>query len=314
MQKSRPPIAAGRLTVLSGGVGGARMIHGLNKLLAPHCLSVIVNTGDDFDHWGLRICPDLDTVMYTLADAAPVERGWGLEGETFHALEMVERYSGASWFGLGDRDLGTHLMRTEALRRGESLSSITQRLCECWGIHATILPMCDEPKPTLVDTESHGTLGFQQWFVRHRAQPPVSRVYWETSPRPAPGVIDAILSAEAVILAPSNPYVSIDPILTLPGITEALSEARRVVAISPLIHGQAIKGPLGGMIRSLEGAEPGVESIARHYLPWLKGLVVQEGDSCEVEGLSILETDILMPDREGSLRLAGEVLRWLGLR
>lgn len=293
------------VVALSGGVGGARLVHGLSRVLEPEALTTIVNTGDDFEHWGLWISPDVDTVMYTLADLADVDRGWGLAEESFATLAVMKKYGEDDWFALGDRDLATHLARTRAMRSGEGLASITARLCKANGVASRVLPMTDAPRATLVDTAEHGTLPFQQWFVRHRA-PGVRRVRFDGSPEPAPGVLDAIASAELVVIGPSNPYVSIDPIVTLPGVREALA-SRPVVAVSPIVGGRAIKGPLAEMIRDLAGAEPGPAAIAAHYGGLLRGLVVEEGDAGEA-GVPLYTSRTIMKTRDDSSRLARDVL------
>ncbi len=292
------------VVALSGGVGGARLLYGLERALPPGELTAIVNTGDDFIHLGLRICPDLDTVMYTLADLGDVERGWGLANESFAAMEMIKRYGGADWFSLGDRDLGTHLLRLEALLAGESLTAITARLCRALSVSATILPMSDGVCPTKIQTESDGTLPFQEWFVRARATPRVKKV------RCAKGtatrqVTAALECADLVIISPSNPYVSIDPILSLPGVRARIS-GKRVVAVSPIVGGAAIKGPLGSMIESLAGVAPSPTAIAHHYGSILRGMVLESGDRCE--GLPTLATRTVMRDRNDSVRLGREVL------
>lgn len=295
------------VVALSGGVGGARFLHGLSRALAPETLVTIVNTGDDFEHWGLHISPDLDTVMYTLSDLAHEERGWGLAEETFNALSMVKRYGGNDWFALGDRDLATHLLRTEALRRGETLSAVTARLCSAVGIGARVLPMADGPCRTMIVTEGEGTLSFQDWFVRRRAAPAVREVLFAGSPPPAPGVIEALSAAEVVLFGPSNPYVSIDPILTRPGVREAMS-GKPIIAVSPIVGGKAVKGPLGTMIPELAKEAPTAQAIARHYGGLLSGLVVERGDEEGVRGLPVLATSTVMQSRPDSLRLAREVL------
>jgi LPPG:FO 2-phospho-L-lactate transferase len=295
------------VVALSGGVGGARLLHGLSRVLEPEALTAVVNTGDDFEHWGLSISPDLDTVMYTLADLAPEERGWGLSEESFHALEMIRRYGGEDWFALGDRDLATHLVRSEALRRGEPLSAITRRMNAALGVRCSVLPMADAPCRTIVHTTTHGPLPFQTWFVRHRAEPPVKRVEFEGSPPPAPGVIEAIARAEVVIIGPSNPYVSIDPIFSLPGVREAVF-SRPVVAVSPIVHGEAVKGPLARMIVDLAGESAGPAALVRHYGPRLRGIVVERGDEASVGGIPVRAADTIMKTRADSARLAREVL------
>ncbi len=298
------------VVALSGGVGGARFLDGLAQALPPGALTAIVNTGDDFEHLGLTICPDLDTVMYTLSALADEERGWGLRGETFAALSMVRRYGGPDWFALGDHDLATHLLRTEALRGGQSLTAVTARLCDALAVPARVLPMADGPCRTMIETVSDGTLPFQEWFVRRRAQPAVRAVRFAGRPAPAPGVLDAIAACEVVLIGPSNPYVSIDPILSLDGVRAALAK-RPVVAVSPIVGGQAVKGPLGTMIPQLAGAPASAAAIARHYQQGgalLRGLVVERGDEAEVEGVAVHATGTVMRTQDDRRRLAEETL------
>lgn len=295
-----------KIVYLSGGVGGARLLHGLVAVAGAE-VTALVNTGDDFVHWGLHVSPDLDTVMYTLSGLGDWERGWGLAEESFGALGLVRRYGGDDWFALGDRDLATHLMRTEALGRGETLSAVTDRLCRGLGIGARILPMADGACRTMVDTVEAGTLSFQIWFVRHRAAPTVKRVWFDGAPPPAPAVIPALDAADLVIIGPSNPYVSIDPILSLPGVREALA-ARPAIALSPIVGGRAVKGPLGAMIPSLAGQPASAGAIAHHYRAFLRGLVVERGDEAGVDGVAVLGADTIMRTREDSARLAGELL------
>lgn len=296
-----------RVVALSGGVGGARLMHGLARALAPGELTIVVNTGDDFEHWGLRVSPDLDTVMYTLADLAHEERGWGLAEESFAALEMVRRYGGDDWFALGDRDLATHLLRTEALRAGEPLSRVTARLAGRLGVTARLLPMTDAPRRTMIDTRDGRSLPFQEWFVRERAAPAVRRVWYDGASAPAPGVLDALRSAELVVLGPSNPYVSIDPILTLDGVRAAVEE-QPVVAMSPIIGALAVKGPLASMMTELGEGPPSAGAIARHYRGLLRGMVVERGDEASVEGLPVLGTEIRLLTRADSARAARALL------
>jgi LPPG:FO 2-phospho-L-lactate transferase len=309
-----------KVVALSGGVGGARFVHGLSRALPEASLTVVVNTGDDFDHWGLHVSPDCDTVMYTLADLAHEERGWGLAEESFHTLEMVRRYQGDDWFQLGDRDLATHILRTQGLRRGETLSAITDRLSRALGVRARLVPMADGPCRTLIDTVDQGTLSFQDWFVRHRAGPAVRAVRFEGDPPPAPAVLPALAEADLVVFGPSNPYVSIDPILSRPGVRAALAAraitlgetpkppARPVIAVSPIVGGRAVKGPLGTMIPELSGRLPSPAAIVQHYGGLLAGIVVERGDEGGVGGLPVLATDTVMRSRAESLRLAREVL------
>ena len=256
------------VVALSGGVGGARLLHGLSRVLEPDALTAVVNTGDDFEHWGLFISPDLDTVMYTLADLAPEERGWGLSEESFHALEMVRRYGGDDWFALGDRDLATHIIRSEALRRGEPLSAVTRRMTEALGVRCRVLPMADAPCRTVVETAAYGPLPFQTWFVRHRAEPPVKRVRFDGSPAAAPGVIEAITRAELVVIGPSNPVR-----VRLTRSSPPRRPRRRLHAprgcVSPIVHGAAVKGPLARMIVDLarEPASPAAPCVTIIMVP-----------------------------------------------
>jgi LPPG:FO 2-phospho-L-lactate transferase len=296
-----------RVVALSGGVGGARLLDGLARALPAGSLTAIVNTGDDFVHLGMNVSPDLDTVMYTLAGLADEERGWGLTGETFAGLGMVKRYGGPDWFGLGDRDLATHLLRTEALRAGEPLSAITARLCGALGLVHPILPMSDAPVATMIETTEEGTLPFQQWFVRRRAEPPVRAVHFEGGRTPAPGVLAAIEACEVVVFGPSNPYVSIDPILCLDGVREALAQ-KPVIALSPIVGGAAIKGPLATMIRELTGEAASAGAVARHYRGLLRAMVVERGDESTVASIPVLGASTVMRSRDDRERLAREVL------
>lgn len=298
------------VVALSGGVGGAKLVYGLSRVLEPDRLRVIVNTGDDFTHWGLRVSPDLDTVMYTLAEISDDERGWGLRDETFSTLERVRKYGGESWFMLGDRDLATHLFRTQALSGGMSLTNVTSDLCRALGVGQRILPMTDAACPTMIDTASLGTLPFQEWLVKHRA-PPVRRVWFESCPEPTSHVIEAIEHCEAVIIGPSNPYVSIDPILRLPGVRDAIGK-KLVVAVSPIVGGKAVKGPLAEMLPVLDAEQASAGAVAHHYQPLLGGFVVERGDEAAVRGGRVLPTQTIMRSREDRVRLAEEVLRFAG--
>jgi len=295
------------VVALSGGVGGARLLDGLARALPPGSLTAIVNTGDDFVHLGMHVSPDLDTVMYTLAGLAHEERGWGLADESFAGLAMVKRYGGPDWFALGDRDLATHLLRSEALRAGEPLSAITARLSAALGIEQRVLPMSDEPVRTVIETTEEGPLPFQQWFVRRRAEPPVRAVLFEGGRTPAPGVVDAIDACAVVVIGPSNPYVSIDPILHLDGVRRAIA-GKPVVAVSPIVGGAAIKGPLATMIRSLAGEVASAGSVARYYGGLVRAWVVERGDEATVPSSPVLGTSTVMRSRDDRLRLAREVL------
>jgi LPPG:FO 2-phospho-L-lactate transferase len=251
------------------------------------------------------VSPDVDTVTYTLAGMAHPERGWGIAGDTFGALEMVERLGGPAWFRLGDRDLGTHLVRTAALARGRTLTEVTGDIARSLGVRVRILPMCDGARPTHVETPL-GTLGFQEWLVGHRGAPRVSRVGWTGDPAPAPGVIDAIDACDAVVIGPSNPYVSVDPILALDGVREAIAR-RPVIAVSPIVGGRAVKGPLAPMIESLAGRAPSAAAIADHYGDLLVALVIELGDE-RPEGVRVVEAATIMRTAEDRAALAREVL------
>ena len=300
-----------RVVYLSGGVGGARLAHGLARALPVDALTLAVNTGDDLWHWGVRVCPDLDTVMYTLADLAAVERGWGLAEESFAALSFVRRYGGETWFQLGDRDLGTHLMRSQWLRSGASLSEVTARLCRGLGVAQRIVPMADAACETMIDTAA-GTLSFQEWLVRDRAASDVLRVWWRresgAAQTPAsPALLAALEAAQLVIIGPSNPYVSIDPILSCSGVRERLAPLP-VIAISPIVRGGAVKGPLARMLATLSNAPPTPQAIADHYGELLSGFVGEAGDVLPEASLSCLATATIMTTRDDSLRLARDVL------
>jgi len=241
-----------KVVCLAGGVGGAKLVQGLDALELD--LTVIVNTGDDFWHWGLFICPDVDTITYTLSGLADTRRGWGLEGESWGALSAMRRLGAEDWFGLGDHDLATHLRRTAWLREGVPLSEVTRRITQALGVRSRILPMSDAPCPTIVNGEN-----FQTWLVRQRA--PAVRSLETTAGPPAPGVQAALDEAELIVLAPSNPYVSIDPIL---GCIGALPQVP-VRMVSPLIGGEAVKGPLAEMVPVLAGRPPSTQALLDHY-------------------------------------------------
>jgi LPPG:FO 2-phospho-L-lactate transferase len=297
-----------KMVALSGGVGGARLLDGLAAVLAPGALTAVVNTGDDFVHWGLAVSPDVDTVVYTLSGLADEARGWGLRGETWNALETVRRLGGEDWFALGDRDLGLHLERTRALFAGETLTAITARVAARLGVSARILPMCDRPRRTVIVTDE-GALGFQEWFVKRRAQPSVRAVRFEGETRASDDVLGAIEAADAIVIGPSNPYVSIDPILTLDGVRDALAR-RPVIAVSPIVGGRAVKGPLAEMIGTLAHAAPSAGAIVAHYAAAgvrLRGFVVERGDEAGL-ALPVLATAAVMRDRDDRRRLAAEVL------
>lgn len=301
-----------KVAALAGGVGGARLADGLAKILPAGDLTVIVNIGDDFSHLGLRICPDLDTVCYTLAGLSNPATGWGLENETWNTLEGLGVLGGPTWFRLGDRDLATHLERTRRLALGQSLSQITHDFCRAWGIAAGVLPASNDSVPTWVYTEE-GELPFQEYFVRRQCQPQVSGFRFSGVERasPAPGVLAAIESADLLVFCPSNPWVSLDPILAVPGILPAV-RSRPVVAVSPIIGGRTVKGPAAKMYTEL-GIEPSAAAVANHYRDLLAGLVLDWEDAGLADGLraggiKALATNTWMHTGEDRLRLAGEVL------
>jgi LPPG:FO 2-phospho-L-lactate transferase len=303
-----------KVVALAGGVGGAKFAHGLAQILPPEDLTVIVNTGDDFEHYGLYICPDLDTVCYTLAGLANPETGWGRVDETWNVIENASRLGGPAWFRLGDQDLGTHLERTRRLKEEQTLSQITKDFCQAWGIKQRVLPMSDQPVRTIVETEE-GNLAFQEYFVHRRCEPRVTGFRFEgvESAEPAPGAREAIQSADAIIICPSNPWVSIDPILQ---VLSPLPPRLRAIAISPIIGGQTVKGPAAKMYREL-GIEPSAATVAKHYCDFVTDFVFDTIDK-QLEGeirrlnMRTFVTNTLMNSHDDRKRLAGNVLDYIG--
>ncbi len=299
---------------LAGGVGGAKLAAGLEAILVPGDLTVVVNTADDFDLWGLRICPDLDTVMYTLAGVANTETGWGVAGETFATLEALARYGEDTWFWLGDRDLATHVLRTARLRAGESLTQITADLSSALGVESAILPMCDERVSTMLETPE-GPLEFQEYFVRRRQKDEVLgvKLHGIEKARATKTVSEALAAADVVVFCPSNPVVSIGPILAVPGMREALvASPAPKVAVSPIVGGRALKGPADKMLASL-GHEVSASGVARMYEGLVDGMVVDrvdEEERAEIEdlGMRVLVTEAVMRDEADRARLGREVL------
>jgi LPPG:FO 2-phospho-L-lactate transferase len=301
-----------RVVCLAGGVGGAKLADGLARALPPGNLTVIVNTGDDFRHLGLTICPDLDTVMYTLAGVSNDETGWGRAGESRRAMGEVGRLGGPEWFALGDLDLGTHLTRAHWLEAGETLTGITKRLCEGFGIGPAVLPMSDDPAPTLIETSEGDVLPFQVWFVRERWQPAVRRVRLPEDARATTAVIRALESADLVLIAPSNPFVSIDPILNVYPIRALLEDVpRAVIAVSPIVAGRALKGPAAKMMAEM-GLEASAAAVAAYYGHLIDGFVYDQQDQgmAAEDGLGLLCTDTLMNTAADRERLAWEVLNF----
>lgn len=304
----------GRIVALSGGVGGAKFVHGAAMAHSDSQLSVIVNTADDFSMFGLHISPDIDTVMYTLAGIANTDTGWGIAGDSFTTLEMIGRYRRDTWFWLGDKDLATHILRTERLRSGATLTSVTAELAETLGAGAEILPMCDELVMTMVDTPS-GTLPFQDYFVRRQHQDAVNGIQFNgiNLARMSTAVELALADAEMVILGPSNPIVSIGPILGVPGLRDRLRAlGRPIVAVSPIVGGQALKGPADRMMASF-GYEVSAFGVADLYRDFLSGMVIDEVDAAiagriEDLGIPTLVTATVMRSREDRRVLAEAVL------
>jgi len=302
---------SGRVVVLTGGVGGAKLVLGLSHLMPAEQVTAIVNTGDDFTHLGLAVSPDIDTLLYTLAGKANAAQGWGREGETWSFMEALRSLGGDDWFLLGDGDLALHVLRTQRLRAGEPLSAIIADFARAWGVAARILPMTDHRVATQLQTDE-GLLDFQDYFVRRRCEPRVEAIRFsgaETA-APAPGVIEAIRDPDcrAILVAPSNPYLSVDPILAVPGIREALAEASApVVAVSPLIGGKAVKGPTAKLMNEL-GVRPDAESIADHYAGWLDALLVDTSDPPFVLPIAQARADTLMTTLEDRIRVARAAL------
>jgi LPPG:FO 2-phospho-L-lactate transferase len=303
-----------KIVALAGGVGGAKLVHGLAQILPPETLTVIVNTGDDFEHYGLYICPDLDTVCYTLAGLANPDTGWGREDESWQAIENARKLGGPGWFNLGDRDLGTHLERTRRMRDSQALSQITHDFCAAWGIRQTVLPMSDQPVRTIVETDE-GELAFQEYFVRRRCEPKVKGFRFEglDKAEAAPGALEAIEAADAVVICPSNPWVSIDPILSVLKLRSTVHRPRSVVAVSPIIGGKTVKGPAAKMYAEL-GIQPSALAVAEHYRDLLNGFVIDQIDAELVNSMVIptLTTDTLMNHLTKRAQLAADVLHFIG--
>lgn len=304
-----------KIVALAGGVGGAKLAHGLAQILPPEDLTVIVNTGDDFEHLGLYICPDLDTVCYTLAGLANPDTGWGRVDETWQTISNIKTLGGPDWFNLGDQDIATHLERTRRLKEGQSLSQITRDFCAAWGVKHTVLPMSDQPVRTIVETDE-GDLPFQEYFVHRRCQPRVKGFRFEgvDSAEPTAGARAAIQSADAVVICPSNPWVSVDPILALTPIPSPKERERGVVvAVSPIIGGETVKGPAAKMFAEL-GIEPSALAVAEHYENFLMGFVVDSVDSELANRIRIptLVTNTLMRSLTDRARLAQDVLNFIG--
>jgi LPPG:FO 2-phospho-L-lactate transferase len=307
------------ITALAGGVGAARLLRGMVEVVPPSEITAIVNTGDDTNLHGLHIAPDLDTVMYTLADAINPETGWGLAGETWRVMESLGRLGGVTWFNLGDQDLATHCYRTQRLSEGAPLGQVTAELARSWGLDIRLVPVTDDPLRTRLQLVDGPEVGFQEYFVRLRHDVAVSGVRFEGAEqaRPGPGVLEALGEADVIVVCPSNPVVSIGPLLAVPGITDRLSGLRdRIVGVSPIIAGAALKGPADRLLREM-GFESSVVGVARWYAPWMGTLVIDEADAdlagaVEAEGVRCLVAPTVMSTVERSAALSRTVLDAVG--
>lgn len=304
-----------KIVALAGGVGGAKLVDGIYRLDQQLDLTVIVNVGDDFRHYGLHISPDLDTVCYNLAGVENPETVWGRDSENWETMALLEDLGGPTWFSLGNRDLATHLERTRRLEEGDPLSKITYDFCQSWEIKARVLPVTDDPVPTHVETD-RGLLAFQEYFVKFRCEPRVKGFLFQGAEkaRPAPGVLEAIQTADCVIICPSNPWVSIDPILAVPGIRSALAE-KAVLAVSPIIGGEAVRGPASKMYLEM-GIQPSAGAVAAHYGEILNGFVMDDQDmdlreeilSAGDGSLDLFSTNTWMKTRADRIVLAEKIV------
>lgn len=307
-----------KLTALAGGIGASKLLVGLASVMPPEDITIIANTGDDIELFGLRICPDIDTVTYTLAGVINEETGWGLKGDSFECLRWLARYDEASWFNLGDRDLATHIFRTNKLRTGVSLSEVTGQLSRSLGVISTILPMTDSYTPTRVVTDE-GEMHFQEYFVRRRCEPRVREIRCDNieSAKPAPGVLSAILEADAVVVCPSNPFISIGPILAVPGVRDALRETKAtVIAVTPIIGNKALKGPAADMLRDL-GHEVSARGVAAMYSDFVNIFLLDETDAQLTKDLIALDMEVfnantIMNSLADKWRVAERVLEIIG--
>ena len=302
------------IVALAGGVGAAKFLRGLVDLVAPETLTIISNTGDDLERFGLHVSPDIDIVAYTLAGLVDEERGWGIRGDTFDTLAMLQRYGEAGWFNLGDRDLATHILRTQRLRAGESLSAVTRTLCQALDIVPLILPMCDQAVPTLVRTPA-GLFHFQEYLVQRGGREEVLEVIFQgvEQTRPAPGVQEALAQAEAILVCPSNPIISIGTILAVPGLRQAVADsAAPVVAVSPIVAGKTLKGPADLMLRGLD-LEVSACGVAQYYGDLLDGMIIDVQDAAlrprlADMGLRVEVTNTVMRSLEDKRALARSAL------
>ena len=304
------------ILALAGGVGGGKLARGLAAVLPPEQLSIVVNTADDFIHLGLHISPDIDSVLYALADRNDPERGWGLAGETWNFMAAMEAVGGETWFKLGDRDLATHVLRTQELAADHSLSDVTTLLARRLGIAHTVAPMTDHPVRSIVDTDE-GPLAFQKYFVHRQCQPAFHGVTFQgaSNAMPSDAFRSALDRAQAIVITPSNPFVSIDPILALPGVADAIRRAGRpIVAISPIVGGKALKGPLGKMM-SERGLEPSALGVARYYGRLVDGWIIDNVDSdltpaIEALGCRVKTCNTIMRTLDDKSQLARETVEF----
>lgn len=303
------------IAALAGGVGAARLLAGLVRVVDPASVTAIVNTGDDVVLHGLHVSPDLDTITYTLAGEVNPDTGWGLRGESWQAMDTLRRYGGNTWFNLGDRDLGTHLYRTQRLREGATLTQVTAEITAAWGLGLRLLPVTDDRVETRVTVVGEGEIGFQEYFVQRRHAVPVTGVRFDgaDTAKPTADALDAIATADRVVVCPSNPIVSIGPLLAVPGVREAVADRRAdVVAVSPIVAGAALKGPADRLLREL-GHEASVVGVARLYAPFAATLVVDSADASlaadvEAEGVRCVVAPTVMSDAGAAEALARTVL------
>lgn len=310
----------GKILALSGGVGGAKLLHGLAEELPPEQLQAVVNTADDFDFWDLRICPDLDSNMYALAALNDQDRGWGMEDETWRTMVAMRRLGGETWFQMGDQDLATHLYRSMELRAGKSLTEVTAYMCQHLGVEHRLLPMCEQPVATEVLTD-RGTMEFQEYFVRERCQPIVQSLRFRGIEQASlnPAIADCLTDSElaAVVICPSNPFLSVDPILSVPGFRQALADSGvPVVAVAPIVTGNAVKGPLGKMMAELD-MPASASQVVRYYQQrhgdLIDAYLLDQQDSGLADdivqmGVAVAEADTMMTDMAAKRRVATAVL------
>ncbi len=304
----------GKILAFAGGVGGAKLAVGLSRILPPERLVICVNTGDDDCFHGLHVSPDLDTMMYTLAGLSDPKFGWGLRGDTFTALSMLKQYGADTWFNLGDRDFGTHIRRSQLLGQGATLSQVTQELCRSLGVHHQVIPMSDDPVRTVLGTPG-GDLSMQEYFVRQRAEPVVQSVRYDgaQAARPSPGLETALNDAELIVFCPSNPFLSLGPILALPGVLDSLQKTSALkVAVSPIVGGDAVKGPAGKIMSEL-GQEVSCVGVATRYRDFCDVFVIDEQDAhlgpqIEALGVRPLVDSIIMQTESDKVALAKSVI------